>query len=142
MSKEFENEDVIRVYERYQQILFKNNRVDFDDLLVLTVHLFEKHPEVLTFYQNKFQYIHIDEYQDTNNAQYQIVSLLAQKFRNICVVGDSDQSIYSWRGANIENILSLSEKIKNLNKEIDGIILTEQKDIRREANKILRERRA
>ena len=106
LSKEFENEDVIRVYERYQQILFKNNRVDFDDLLVLTVHLFEKHPEVLTFYQNKFQYIHIDEYQDTNNAQYQIVSLLAQKFRNICVVGDSDQSIYSWRGANIENILS------------------------------------
>ena len=73
---------------------------------MLTVHLFEKHPEVLTFYQNKFQYIHIDEYQDTNNAQYQIVSLLAQKFRNICVVGDSDQSIYSWRGANIENILS------------------------------------
>lgn len=106
LSKEFENEDVIRVYEKYQHILFKNNRVDFDDLLVLTVHLFEKHPEVLSFYQNKFQYIHIDEYQDTNNAQYQIVTLLAQKFRNICVVGDSDQSIYSWRGANIENILS------------------------------------
>ena len=79
---------------------------DFDDLLMLTVHLFEKHPEVLSFYQNKFQYIHIDEYQDTNHAQYKIVTLLAEKFRNICVVGDSDQSIYSWRGANIENILS------------------------------------
>ena len=104
LNKEFE--DVIRVYEKYQQTLFKNNRVDFDDLLMLTVHLFEKHPEVLSFYQNKFQYIHIDEYQDTNHAQYKIVTLLAEKFRNICVVGDSDQSIYSWRGANIENILS------------------------------------
>ena len=106
LNKEFENEDVIRVYEKYQQTLFKNNRVDFDDLLMLTVHLFEKHPEVLSFYQNKFQYIHIDEYQDTNHAQYKIGTLLAEKFRNICVVGDSDQSIYSWRGANIENILS------------------------------------
>ena len=106
LNKEFENEDVIRVYEKYQQTLFKNNRVDFDDLLMLTVHLFEKHPEVLSFYQNKFQYIHLDEYQDTNHAQYKIVTLLAEKFRNICVVGDSDQSIYSWRGANIENILS------------------------------------
>ena len=106
LNKEFENEDVIRVYEKYQQTVFKNNRVDFDDLLMLTVHLFEKHPEVLSFYQNKFQYIHIDEYQDTNHAQYKIVTLLAEKFRNICVVGDSDQSIYSWRGANIENILS------------------------------------
>ena len=106
LNKEFENEDVIRVYEKYQQTLFKNNRVDFDDLLMLTVHLFEKHPEVLSFYQNKFQYIHIDEYQDTNHAQYKIVTLLAEKFRNFCVVGDSDQSIYSWRGANIENILS------------------------------------
>ena len=106
LNKEFENEDVIRVYEKYQQTLFKNNRVDFDDLLMLTVHLFEKHPEVLSFYQNKFQYIHIDEYQDTNHAQYKIVTLLAEKFCNICVVGDSDQSIYSWRGANIENILS------------------------------------
>ncbi len=106
LRKEFENEDVIRVYEKYQQVLFKNNRVDFDDLLMLTVHLFEREPEVLAFYQNKFQYIHIDEYQDTNNAQYTIVKMLAKKFRNICVVGDSDQSIYSWRGANIENILS------------------------------------
>ncbi|MDE5977414.1 MAG: DNA helicase PcrA [Turicibacter sp.] len=113
LSKELENEDVIRVYEKYQQVLFKNNRVDFDDLLMLTVHLFEKHPEVLAFYQNKFQYIHIDEYQDTNHAQYKIVTLLAEKFRNICVVGDSDQSIYSWRGANIENILSFENDYKD-----------------------------
>ena len=106
LKKDYENEDVVRVYEKYQAKLFKNNRVDFDDLLMLTVHLFERHPEVLSFYQNKFQYIHIDEYQDTNHSQYKIVQLLAQKFRNICVVGDSDQSIYSWRGANIQNILS------------------------------------
>lgn len=106
LKREFENEDVIRVYEKYQETLFKNNRVDFDDLLMLTVHLLKKEPEVLSFYQNKFQYIHIDEYQDTNNAQYTIVKMLAEKYKNICVVGDSDQSIYSWRGANIENILS------------------------------------
>ncbi|HAX72790.1 MAG TPA: ATP-dependent DNA helicase PcrA, partial [Firmicutes bacterium] len=113
LSREFENEDVIRVYEKYQEKLFKNNRVDFDDLLMLTVHLFEKNPEVLSFYQNKFQYIHIDEYQDTNGAQYKIVKMLAQRFQNICVVGDSDQSIYSWRGANIENILSFENDYPN-----------------------------
>lgn len=121
LNKEFENEDVIRVYEKYQQTLFKNNRVDFDDLLMLTVHLFEKHPEVLSFYQNKFQYIHIDEYQDTNHAQYKIVTLLAEKFRNICVVGDSDQSIYSWRGANIENILSFESDYSDA-----SVVLLEQ----------------
>lgn len=121
LVKEFENEDVIRVYEKYQQTLFKNNRLDFDDLLMLTVHLFEKHPEVLSFYQNKFQYIHIDEYQDTNHAQYKIVTLLAEKFRNICVVGDSDQSIYSWRGANIENILSFENDYPDAN-----VVLLEQ----------------
>lgn len=106
LKREFENDNVVRVYEKYQERLFRNNRVDFDDLLMLTVHLFEKEPDVLAFYQNKFQYIHIDEYQDTNGAQYKIVQLLASKFKNVCVVGDSDQSIYSWRGANIENILS------------------------------------
>ena len=121
LSKEFENEDVIRVYEKYQQTLFKNNRLDFDDLLMLTVHLFEKHPDVLSFYQNKFQYIHIDEYQDTNHAQYKIVKLLAEKFRNICVVGDSDQSIYSWRGANIGNILSFESDYKDA-----AVVLLEQ----------------
>ncbi|MGL4338723.1 MAG: DNA helicase PcrA [Turicibacter sp.] len=121
LVREQENEDVIKVYEKYQEKLFKNNRVDFDDLLMLTVHLFEKEPDVLTFYQNKFQYIHIDEYQDTNGAQYQIVKLLAQKFKNVCVVGDSDQSIYSWRGANIENILTFENDYPNAK-----VILLEQ----------------
>ncbi len=112
LRRDHVEENVIRVYEKYQERLFKNNRVDFDDLLMLTVHLFEKEPDVLAFYQNKFQYIHIDEYQDTNGAQYKIVKLLAQRFENICVVGDSDQSIYSWRGANIENILSFEKDYK------------------------------
>ena len=113
LRRDHVEENVIRVYEKYQDRLFKNNRVDFDDLLMLTVHLFEKEPDVLAFYQNKFQYIHIDEYQDTNGAQYKIVKLLAQRFENVCVVGDSDQSIYSWRGANIENILSFEHDYPN-----------------------------
>ena len=75
--------------------------MDFDDLIMMTTVLFERVPEVLEYYQNKFQYIHVDEYQDTNNAQYRLVKMLASKFRNVCVVGDSDQSIYRWRGADI-----------------------------------------
>ncbi|MCL2559531.1 MAG: UvrD-helicase domain-containing protein, partial [Turicibacter sp.] len=97
------------VYERYQSMLHSNNRLDFDDLLMLTVHLLEQHPHVLAYYQQKFKYIHVDEYQDTNHAQYRIVKLLADLHRNICVVGDSDQSIYSWRGADITNILSFEK---------------------------------
>lgn len=97
------------VYEKYQNILRQNNRLDFDDLLMLTVHLFEQNPAVLEYYQQKFRYIHVDEYQDTNHAQYKIVKLLAGFHRNICVVGDSDQSIYSWRGADITNILSFEK---------------------------------
>jgi DNA helicase-2/ATP-dependent DNA helicase PcrA len=77
---------------------------------MLTVRLFEQYPNVLSFYQNKFKYILVDEYQDTNHAQYRLVSLLAQKHRNLCVVGDDDQSIYKFRGANIENILSFEER--------------------------------
>jgi len=111
--KDFNKEDTqpefLAVYEKYQEKLRRNNRVDFDDLLMLTVHLFERHPDVLSYYQNKFQYIHVDEYQDTNKAQYRIVKMLAAKFRNVCVVGDSDQSIYSWRGADIQNILSFEK---------------------------------
>jgi len=103
------DKDVGEVYERYQAILVQNNRVDFDDLLLLTVRLLREQPEVLAFYQDKFQYIHVDEYQDTNHAQYNIVKLLADKHRNICVVGDSDQSIYSWRGADVGNILSFEK---------------------------------
>jgi len=97
------------VYEKYQKMLKTNNRLDFDDLLMLTVHLLEQHPTVLEYYQQKFRYIHVDEYQDTNHAQYKIVKLLAGLHRNICVVGDSDQSIYSWRGADITNILSFEK---------------------------------
>ena len=97
------------VYEKYQQLLHKSNRLDFDDLLMLTVHLLAGHPDILEYYQQKFKYIHVDEYQDTNHAQYKIVKLLAGSHRNICVVGDSDQSIYSWRGADITNILSFEK---------------------------------
>ncbi|MFC1717994.1 DNA helicase PcrA [Candidatus Poribacteria bacterium] len=92
-------------YKLYQRHLTENNALDFDDLLMLTVRLFEEHPDVLEFYRDKFRYILIDEYQDTNHAQYRIAKLLAQKYRNICAIGDDDQSIYSWRGADIRNIL-------------------------------------
>ena len=102
-------DNFIDVYKNYQSLLKANNRLDFDDLLMLTVHLFEQNPGVLQHYQQKFQYIHVDEYQDTNHAQYKIVRMLAAGHRNVCVVGDSDQSIYSWRGADISNILSFEE---------------------------------
>ena len=105
----FINDKFKQVYTDYQQMLQSNNRLDFDDLLILTVHLFEQNPTTLEFYQQKFKYIHVDEYQDTNHAQYKIVKLLAGFHRNICVVGDSDQSIYSWRGADINNILSFEK---------------------------------
>lgn len=95
-----------RVYRLYQEKLFKNNAVDFDDLLMLTVKLFQEHPQVLGFYQTKFKYILVDEYQDTNHTQYVLVNMLAERHRNVCVVGDPNQSIYKWRGADINNILS------------------------------------
>ena len=97
------------IYKDYQEILYRNSSVDFDDLIMLTIELFEKEPQVLDYYQNKFQYIHVDEYQDTNQAQYQLIQYLAKKYRNICVVGDSDQSIYRFRGADITNILNFEE---------------------------------
>lgn len=98
-----------RVYGLYQKRLKEANSVDFDDLIILTCKLFEYYPDVLSLYQDKFKYIHIDEYQDTNNAQYKLVSLLAGKHRNLCVVGDDDQSIYKFRGANIGNILGFEK---------------------------------
>ncbi|WP_086429190.1 DNA helicase PcrA [Staphylococcus cornubiensis] len=104
---------VATVYKGYQQQLIRNQALDFDDLIMTTIQLFERVPEVLDYYQNKFQYIHVDEYQDTNTAQYTLVNLLAQKFKNLCVVGDSDQSIYGWRGANIHNILSFENDYPN-----------------------------
>lgn len=100
---------VAKVYEGYQKQLLRNQALDFDDLIMTTIKLFDRVPEVLEFYQNKFQYIHVDEYQDTNKAQYTLVNMIAQKFKNLCVVGDSDQSIYGWRGADIQNILSFEE---------------------------------
>ncbi len=99
------NQRIAHVYKEYQKTLKKNNALDFDDLLLKTVDLFRYCPDVLESYQEKFKYIHIDEYQDTNNAQFMFVSLLARKYKNLCVVGDDDQSIYKFRGANIRNIL-------------------------------------
>ena len=100
---------VATVYSGYQRQLTRNEALDFDDLIMKTIQLFERIPDALEYYQNKFQYIHVDEYQDTNKAQYTLVKLLASKFKNLCVVGDSDQSIYGWRGADIQNILSFEE---------------------------------
>jgi len=97
------------VYTEYQKRLRKNQALDFDDLIMMTIQLFQRVPEVLEYYQRKFQYIHVDEYQDTNRAQYMLVKFLANRFKNLCVVGDSDQSIYRWRGADIANILSFEK---------------------------------
>ncbi|MHA6252584.1 DNA helicase PcrA [Oceanobacillus sp. CAU 1775] len=101
--------EVAKVYTGYQKMLRRNQSLDFDDLIMQTIHLFERVPEVLEYYQRRFQYIHVDEYQDTNHAQYFLVKLLASRFQNLCVVGDSDQSIYRWRGADITNILTFEK---------------------------------
>ena len=105
----FYERQVGQIYEAYQKILQKNQSLDFDDLIMQTIHLFKRVPEVLEYYQRRFQYIHVDEYQDTNHAQYILVGLLANRYQNLCVVGDSDQSIYRWRGADIANILSFEK---------------------------------
>jgi len=97
------------IYTEYQKRLQEANALDFDDLLMLTVKLFQEHPPLLTKYQDKFQYILVDEYQDTNQAQYVLVNLLAARHRNLCVVGDPDQSIYGWRGADLRNILDFQQ---------------------------------
>ncbi len=109
------------IYKDYQKKLRKNQSLDFDDLIMTTIQLFQRIPEVLETYQRKFQYIHVDEYQDTNRAQYMLVKLLAARFQNLCVVGDSDQSIYRWRGADIANILSFEKDYPQAN-----VILLEQ----------------
>ena len=108
-ANDFHSQMVATVYKGYQRQLSRNEALDFDDLIMTTIHLFERVPDALECYQNKFQYIHVDEYQDTNKAQYTLIKLLAKKFKNLCVVGDSDQSIYGWRGADIQNILSFEE---------------------------------
>lgn len=105
----FRENKIADVYEIYQKKLKENNALDFDDLIFKTVELFKSNPEVLEFYQRKFKYIMVDEYQDTNGAQYELVKLLASKYKNICVVGDDDQCIYQWRGADIKNILDFEK---------------------------------
>ena len=105
----FRNQRIADIYEHYQKRLKENNALDFDDLLVKMVDLFQTNPDVLEHYQDRFQYIMVDEYQDTNTVQFLLVSLLAKKYRNLCVVGDDDQSIYKFRGANIYNILNFEK---------------------------------
>lgn len=103
------NHNVARIYKKYQSLLKTNNALDFDDLLLKTVELFRNHPDILEMYQDKFRFILIDEYQDTNYSQYTITQLLASRYRNICVTGDPDQSIYGWRGADIRNIMDFEK---------------------------------
>lgn len=109
MKTDFRGEKIAAVYRRYDEILRENNALDFDDLLVRPLELFVACPDVLDEYRRRFRYIHVDEYQDTNEAQYQLVKLLSSQHRNLCVVGDDDQSIYGWRGANIQNILNFEK---------------------------------
>lgn len=109
MTKEYGKDMYAKVYHEYQKRLKSNNALDFDDLIMKTVELFQTNPDVLDNYQRRFQYILVDEYQDTNTAQFMLLSLLAQGSRNLCVVGDDDQSIYKFRGANIYNILNFEK---------------------------------
>lgn len=104
-AADYFQEKTAGVYERYQKKLMANNALDFDDLIRLTVKVLQEQPQVLSAYQEKFRYILVDEYQDTNYAQYVLVNLLAQRYRNLCVVGDDDQGVYGWRGADVQNIL-------------------------------------
>lgn len=100
---------VAKCYKAYQAELRRSEAMDFDDLIMMTLRLFDQNSDVLAYYQQRYQYIHVDEYQDTNHAQYQLVKLLASRFKNICVVGDADQSIYGWRGADMQNILDFEK---------------------------------
>ena len=138
---DFRQKKVAEVYKEYQKQLKKNNALDFDDLIVKTVELFKNCPDVLEYYQERFKYIMVDEYQDTNMAQFKLVDLLASKYRNLCVVGDDDQSIYKFRGANIENILSFEKAFPGAH-----VIKLEQnyrstKNILEAANQVIRNNR-
>ncbi|MFV0561257.1 MAG: DNA helicase PcrA [Enterococcus sp.] len=121
MQGSYFEELVAKCYKAYQKELQYNQCMDFDDLIMNTIRLFNEHPESLTYYQNKFHYIHVDEYQDTNHAQYTLVNLLAARFKNLCVVGDADQSIYGWRGADMQNILDFEKDYPDA-----SVILLEQ----------------
>lgn len=112
-AEDYYQKTVAQVYKEYQKILNQNNAIDFDDMLVFTVLLFKNYPNILKKWQYKYDYILVDEYQDTNYAQYLIVNYLAKKHKNLCVVGDCDQNIYTWRGATIKNILDFEKDYKN-----------------------------
>ena len=134
-------EIVAKCYTAYQKELRQSEAMDFDDLIMLTIRLFDQNPDVLTYYQQRYQYIHVDEYQDTNHAQYQLVKLLASRFKNICVVGDADQSIYGWRGADMQNILDFEKDYP----EAKVVLLEENyrstKTILQAANEVIRNNR-
>ncbi|HAX51059.1 MAG TPA: DNA helicase PcrA, partial [Lachnospiraceae bacterium] len=110
---DFGKQKIAKVYREYEKQLRANNALDFDDLLVKTVQLLQTQPDVLEYYQQRFRYIMVDEYQDTNTVQFKFVSLLAGKYKNLCVVGDDDQSIYKFRGANIKNILNFEKEFQD-----------------------------
>ncbi|MBZ2131239.1 DNA helicase PcrA [Streptococcus gordonii] len=134
-------EIVAKCYTAYQKELRQSEAMDFDDLIMLTLRLFDQNPDVLTYYQQRYQYIHVDEYQDTNHAQYQLVKLLASRFKNICVVGDADQSIYGWRGADMQNILDFEKDYPDAK-----VVLLEEnyrstKTILQAANEVIRNNR-
>lgn len=114
LARGYFQENVAKIYPMYQRILKENNALDFDDLILRTIELFEKNPQVLQKYQNKFQYILVDEYQDTNQAQYILTKKLSAKWQNICVVGDFSQSIYSFRGANFQNLITFKNDFKSV----------------------------
>lgn len=108
-GNDYRSKKISEVYKLYESKLKRNNALDFDDIIIKTIELFKTNEDVLNYYQKKFRYIMVDEYQDTNEPQYQFVNLLAGKYRNLCVVGDDDQSIYGWRGADIKNILDFEK---------------------------------
>ena len=112
-GSDFVKQKIAQLYQAYQDNLRKADAMDFDDIIVNTVYLLERNPDLLEYYQHRFKYIMVDEYQDTNHAQYRLVSLLAAAHQNLCVVGDDDQSIYKFRGATIENILSFESQFQN-----------------------------
>lgn len=113
INTNFRDGSVAKIYKKYAIKMINNDAMDFDDMINNTVKLFRENPDVLDYYQEKFRYIMVDEYQDTNHAQYVLISLLADKYKNICVVGDDDQSIYHFRGATIENILNFEDEYRN-----------------------------
>ena len=141
MAGDMYTEIVAKCYTAYQKELRQSEAMDFDDLIMLTLRLFDQNPDVLTYYQQRCQYIHVDEYQDTNHAQYQLVKLLASRFKNICVVGDADQSIYGWRGADMQNILDFEKDYP----EAKVVLLEENyrstKTILQAANEVIRNNR-